>query len=128
MPFTSSDLLKTTLGDTLVTNFESAKPGVLAQLITQADSIMTTYSGIQPPDDPAAQAGNEQMLVFAAWIIKYLMCDHLGIKDVEEVNKRRGDYDRALRALTEMRGRPTSPTFERPQAQYVSTPRVGEIL
>jgi len=128
MPFTSSDLLKATLGDSLVTNFETAKPGVLAQLITQADSIMTTYSGIQPPADPATQTGNEQMLVFAAWIIKYLMCDHLGIRDTDEINKRRGDYDRALRALTEMRGRPTSPTFERPQAQYVSTPRVGEIL
>lgn len=128
MPFTSIDLLKNTLGEAMVDGFELARPGLFDSLISQADSIMTTYSGIQPPDDPATQPGNEQMLVFAAWIVKYLMLDHLAIRDADEITHRRGDYDRAVRALTDMRGRPTTTEFARPQAQFASTPRVGEIL
>ncbi len=128
MPFTSPDLLKQALTAATVDAFESAHPGVLEQLVTSADSIITTHSGIPAPADPEAQNGNEQMLVYAAWIIEHLMAPHLGIRERDEVERRRANYDRAVRELKDLRGRPTTPTFERPQAQYVSTSRTGEIL
>lgn len=128
MPFTSPTLLETSIGTTLVTSFVAAHPELLDSLIAHADSIMTTASGIQPPDDPSVQTGNEQMLVYAGWIVKYLMLDHIGIRDRDEVDRRKSDYDRAIRALTDMRGRPTTPAFTRPQAVTQSTQRVGECL
>ena len=128
MPFTSPELLKITLGESAVTSFETAKPDVLASLITTADSAITTHSGLQPPADPAAQTGNEQMLLYAAWIVAYLMLPHLAIRDDEEVARRLRNYDRAVRELKDLRGRPTTTAFARPHAQYVSTERTGEIL
>ncbi|MCZ7556795.1 MAG: hypothetical protein M5R41_10390 [Bacteroidia bacterium] len=128
MPFTSPDLLKTTLGESAVASFVAAKPDVLEALITTADSVMTTASGIEAPDDPAAQTGNEQMLLYAAWIVSYLMLPHLGIRDDDEVSRRRANYDRAVRELKDLRGRPTAPGFTRPTAQYATTERTGEIL
>ena len=128
MPFTSTDLLKKTLGTALVEQFATANPDLIADLITQTDSIIVSASGIQPPADPADQDGNEQMQVYAAWIVAYLMIDHLGIREKDEVDRRRANYDRAIRALGTMQGQATGAESAKAQAQFSSTARVGDIL
>ena len=128
MPFTSAALLKRNLGDSIIDSFQRTHAGVLDQLIAQADSIITGASGLQPPANPSAQSGNEQMLVYAAWIIKYLMIDHLGIKDRDEVDHRAADYERALKALGKVQGEAVSSGYELAAPQQRSTARVGECL
>lgn len=128
MPFTNATLLKRNLGSSIIDSFVSAHAEVLNELINQADAIITRASGIQPPSDPAAQSGNEQLLTYAAWIVKYLMIDHLGIKDRDEIDHRAADYERAVKALTGMQGETGGSTYEVAAPQQSSTARVGEIL
>jgi len=128
MSFTSPALLKDIFGESAVTSFENTKPGVLGKLIEAADSIITTESGLQPPANPEQQGLNSQVLVYAAWIVRYLMIEHQGIENKDELDIRGRNYDRAIKALRELRGSATSSTSEKAKPQYVSTARVGEIL
>lgn len=129
MPFTSVDLLKDNLGTQHVESFMAANAGVLEKLIVQADSMITYASGIQPPADPVALAsGNELVRVYAAWIVAYLMHKHIGSADDEEHTRLRKDYEMAIKQCEAMRGFSGGTTYERPQADYTSTSRVGEIL
>ena len=128
MSFTSVDLLKDSFGPQAVDQFMLSRPGALEKLIIRCDSIITTASGLQPPADPATQPGNEQMLVYAGWIVRYLMMEHLSTTDRDEVERRRKDYQAAVDACAALRGVATSSTFERPAPRYSSTERVGEIL
>lgn len=128
MSFTSPELLQDLWGATSVISFQQAKPGVLEKLIIAADSIITSESGLQPPSDPASQTSDAAMLVYAGWIIRYLMIEHQSIESDKELELREKNYKLALDALKRLRGQKTTTDTAKPTPQYTTTKRVGDMI
>lgn len=127
MSFTSLQLLERQLGQQFVQSINSAHPEVLEQvLIPQADRIITRKTGKQPPDDPSDD-GDEQLALYASWLILYALIPLQSNVGDSEVNRRTGNYDRAMRELEAYEDVTVDSSFAAEAADYESTKRVGDL-
>jgi hypothetical protein len=131
MPFTSSLLLKTLAPDALIDNFESANPDKLQGAIIPAiDAIVQRRTNRIPPDDPDAVAADKDFQLYCLWIAKYLMIDFQVGLSQDERDKRRRDYDSALKELERLPAvEPREEDLNRigTTGTYKSVPRPGYL-
>lgn len=125
MSFIDLDTLKQLTPSAWVDAFERNNPEVLEKrLLPAVDAIITRCTGKQPPETAATTDINIQ--IYALWLLKYLLCEYQSGLTTDEVEKRRRDYDRAVRELGDMQGTTVDQSYAVVASASVSAKRPGD--
>ena len=100
-----------------------SKPGVLADLLASADAMIEAESGLADPGDAGADAN---VVLYGAWIVRYLMQEHLSSTNEVDARRHADNFRLATDKLRAMRG-VRAGNAAAPRAEWINAQSPGYV-